>query len=109
MSENTLNVKMMGVVNTDDFFGDFIGRPITIWKNTQPFYFSMEMEGYRFETIGNGGECIIILGSHSTFCCGVDDGFGLKVQGEKEHTWIDRMNEKEAAIVIYGNADEEVG
>lgn len=108
MAENTLNVKRMEIVNTDNFLENFIGMPITIWKNAQPFYFSMEnMEGYRFESIGSG-ECIIIFGYRSAFCCGIDDGFGLKVRGKKEHVWVDRMNRKEMAIIIYDNTDGEV-
>ena len=109
MQKNTLGVEMMSIVNTDDFLRNFIGWPIIIWKNSQPFYFSMEkMENYRFLDIGDGKECIIIIGSQCAFCCGVDDGFGLKVQGAEEHIWIDRMNQNEAVIVIYDRADEEV-
>lgn len=103
MKDNTLGIKEMKVVKTKEFFEKYIGKVLVFWVGAEPIYFSIgEIKEIQFKCFSST-EVMIFFGISDDvkFAVGVNSGFGFKAKEDNEHFWVDRVNEEEAAVIVY--------
>jgi len=106
MERNTLGIREMKIVNTDIFFKQFIGMPVTLWIGRYPIYYSIpDVESIEFvEGMENARSTSIVFFGHSDdskMAIDINYGFGIKIHGHNEQFWVDKLNAKESAIIVY--------
>ena len=104
MNKNTLDIVRMEVIETTPFLDSFVGQPVTFWVGREPIYYSLsKVTGYKFLLLAKDKRTIIFFGNddHDKFGIDVNYGFGVRIQGTKNDYWIDKINEKEVALIQY--------
>lgn len=103
MKKNTLGIKEMKVVKTKEFFEQYLGKTLTFWIGVEPIYFSPgKIREIVFRSLSST-KVIMFFGTSDNikFAVGVNNGFGFKVKESNEHIWVDKVNEEEAAVIVY--------
>jgi hypothetical protein len=110
MIENTLGIKEMRIVKTMEYFNQYIGKPMIFWIGHNPVYYSIDsLTEVKIVPLES---CVVVVffGSNDDvkFAVGIDHGFGFRQKGSKDRIWVDKMNETEAAIIVYEQIEEMV-
>ena len=103
MNKNTLGIKEMEVVKTREFFEQYVGKVLTFWIGVGPIYFSPgKIREIVFRPLSST-QVIMFFGTSDNikFAVGVNNGFGFKVEGISGGVWVDKVNEEEAAVIVY--------
>lgn len=110
--KNTLNIKEMKIVKTQEFLKQFIGKPLTFWVGHEPILFGIsELKSVQFTDGGNVDSMVIFQGNpNEAFGVGLGYGFGLRIKGKHAEYWVDKINEDDTAVIVYGSCrDDEAG
>lgn len=109
METNSLNVKDMKIAKTQEFLKQFMGKPLTFWVGHEPILFGLsELRSVKFIDEDDGDPMIVFQGNpNEAFAAGLSYGFGLKIKGEHVQYWIDKINEEEAAVIVYGSGNDD--
>ncbi len=107
---NTLGIIDMKIVKTQEFFNEFKGYDIAVWETRGGLFYLKEFNEITFVEAGTifRGKGVMLLGKRdlTAFTVECENGFGFdKVGGDKSY-WVDKINEKEAAVIIYKNNEE---
>ena len=108
MNKNTLGIKEMEVVKTREFFEQYVGKVLTFWIGVGPIYFSLgKIREIVFRSLSST-QIIMFFGTSDNikFAVGVNNGFGFKVEGISGGVWVDKVNEEEAAVIVYEPEEE---
>ncbi len=106
--KNTLNIKEMKIVNTEEFLNQFIGKSLTFWVGHMPILFGLsELKSVEF-TDGDEDDIMLIFRGrpNEAFGVGIKNGFGMKIQGSTTSYWVDKINKDEAAVIVYSSEEE---
>jgi hypothetical protein len=109
MKENTLGVKEMKIVSTEKFLRQFLGKAVTFWVGAEPIFFSLSsVVAIKLVDLGEKPiRSVVFFGiSETMFAIDVNLGFGLNIQGHNNKIWVDRMNEKDTAIIVYSSDED---
>lgn len=104
MGTNTLQIKDMKIVRTQEFLKQFMGKPLTFWVGHEPILFGIS-EPRSVKFIDKDDDPMIIFQGkpNEAFGAGFNYGFGLKIRGEQMEYWVDKINEEEAAVIVYSS------
>jgi hypothetical protein len=107
MAKNTLGVISAGVLDTKQFFDQFIGQQITFWVEHSSVYFGIDMLTTIIYTAFSDIPAIVFLSSNDNvkFAVEFGHGFGFKVAGSSDHYWVDNMNEKDCMVIHYRKSE----
>lgn len=107
---NTLGIIDMKIMDTKEFFRNLYGKTITIWTMDGALY---AIEHFVTETFVKKKEIFqqpaIVLkgaGEGETFAIECYKGFGISPFRGKESYWIDKVNSKDIAIIVYERNNE---
>ena len=110
-NKNTLRVVDMQVSNTIKFFSDFIDQDLVIWSACGAFYDIKKFNEIRFTKKNSlfTNEGIVLSGFDgcSTFAVECNKGFGFSVVNGNRNYWVDKINEKEVAVIVYKRKEED--
>ena len=101
--KNTLGIKEMKIVESVGYFDQYIGKPMVFWVSNSPIYYSIdtltEVKIAPLETC----VAVVFFGSNNDikFAVDMDHGFGFREKGANDHIWVDKMNQKEMAVIVY--------
>lgn len=101
--KNTLGIKKMKIVESVGYFDQYIGKPMVFWVSNSPIYYSIdsltEVKIVPLESC----VAVVFFGSSNDikFAVDMDHGFGFREKWAKDHIWVDKMNQKEMAVIVY--------
>ena len=94
----------MKIVDTKQYLESLYGKFLTIWIDGGALFSIDKFSSYKIiNSVGTIEKNVVLFGSSSNvkFMVKSFHGFGFKVKGSQEHVWVDKMNEKEMAIIVY--------
>ena len=110
VNKNTLGIIDMKIVKTREFFSDFHEQTLTIWTMDGGLY---AIEGFIGEVFVEKKvifpePAIVLKGASegNAFSIECHRGFGITPSRSDKSYWIDKVNSKEAAIIVYKRNDK---
>jgi hypothetical protein len=101
---NSLGILDMRIERMPDFLDDFIGETLTVFSDRNVLFSIDQLSEIKFvDNLFDTGKAIILFGSNEDFkfAVDVDHGFGFVAKSRDKKYWIDKINEKEAAVIVY--------
>jgi hypothetical protein len=101
---NSLKILDMKIEKMPDFLDDFMGEALTVFSDRNVLFSIDQLSEIKFvENIFDSAKAIVLFGSSDDFkfAVDVDHGFGFVAKSGDKKYWVDKINEKEAAVIVY--------
>lgn len=104
MTNSSLNVKKMEVVESEDLLKDMLGKEVIFWIDSNSLFLRMKVLHYSFVSLSPAEKIDTVMftdSQNTSFGVPLRHGFGFKFVNESEHYWVDGMTIDEAAVITY--------